>query len=137
MNDLSNIYASSWDVNFKIKDLISDKDKEELLMSLLDKEDDLMPILKKYLVGYLEKIMDNPKEIVKELIDDKDDKIQNLEQEIKNLRLEVDCLRKALLATQVPPLPYTPYTSNPSTNQWTIGNWDVKCDYSNTTANSL
>ena len=129
MNDLSsNIYSSSWDVNFKIKDLISDK--EEILLSLLDKEDDLMPILKKYLVGYLEKIMDNPKEIVKELIDDKDDKIQNLEQEIKNLRIEVDYLRNALLATQVPPPPYTPYTGNPSTNPWTIGNLDIKCDYS-------
>lgn len=137
MNDLSsNIYASSWNVNFKIKDLISDKDKEEILMSLLDKEDDLMPILKKYLVGYLEKIMDNPKELVKELIDDKDDKIQNLEQEIKNLRLEIDYLRNALLTTQVPP-PYTPYTGNPSTNPWMIGNWDIKCDYSNTTDNSF
>ena len=129
MNDLSNnIYTSNWEVNFKIKDLISDKDKEEVLMSLLDKEDDLMPILKKYLVGYLEKIMDNPKEIVKELIDDKYDKIQNLkqeiknlEQEIKNLRLEVDDLRNALLTTQVPP--YIPNTGSPSTNPWTIGTW--------------
>jgi len=68
----------------------ADVDKEELLKKLLESEDEFMPILKKYLVGYLDKIMENPEPIIKDLIREKDSRISELEKKISDLEKMLD-----------------------------------------------
>ena len=87
MNEVIN-YSAVWDLS-----KIMDKDKlKDLLFSFLEKEDDVMPILKEYLVGYLDKIMKDPDPIIKDLIKEKDNEINELRIEVERLKSMVDAL---------------------------------------------
>lgn len=116
----SNYYtvSDSWNTSpaFNLVDLLLSKEqREELLMKLLESEDELMPILKKYLVGYLDKIMDNPGEIIKELLKEKDTEIESLKKKVSDLEEKVN---KASFT----PYPYYPSNiplgPNPFEGSW-------------------
>lgn len=59
---------------------------EKIIEKTLDKDEDLYPIVEKYLINHLEKIMDNPDKIVQKLLENKDTKIKELEEEVENLK---------------------------------------------------
>ena len=89
MNEVIN-YSAVWDLDLS---KIMDKDKlKDLLFNFLEKEDDVMPILKEYLVGYLDKIMKDPDPIIKDLIKEKDKEINELRTEVERLKSMVDAL---------------------------------------------
>ena len=101
-NNLGNYYSYSFD----LESMLSKEDREKLLTRLLEDEDDLMPILKKYLVGYLDQFMENPESILKDLIKEKDNKINDLEKKIEDLEKKIDSIT-------CPPLPNIPLGPNP------------------------
>ena len=98
----------TWSLN--LGNLISKEDKVELVEEILENEDEFMPILKKYLVGYLDKILENPEPLIKELIKEKDDKIDELSKEVSNLKKEVETLKNT-----IPVLPSEPSGIGPNT----------------------
>ena len=112
-------YATTWNLDFS--DLINKEDKEKIISDLLDKEDDLMPILKKYLVGYLDKIMENPDSIIDKLIKEKDTEIKELKDRVNKLEEKVNSLENSRLNIPTPlgPSPL-PYPTNPYT-PWGVG----------------
>lgn len=103
---LSNNLGTYYSYSFDLDSILSKEDKEKLLTKLLEDEDDLMPILKKYLVGYLDQFMENPESILKDLIKEKDDKINDLEKKIEDLEKKIDFIT-------CPPIPNTPLGPNP------------------------
>lgn len=133
----SNYYTVSdpWSYTFNLTDLLSKEQKEELLMKLLESEDELMPILKKYLVGYLDKIMDNPEEIIKELLKEKDIEIESLKKKVSDLEEKVN---KASLT----PYPYYPSNiplgPNPFEGSWSDNNGITWSDiYSSSSSSTM
>lgn len=121
-NSNGRIYASaaidpstytSWSWN--VGDMMSKEDKEALVEKILEDEDEFMPILKKYLVGYLDKVLENPEPLVKELIKEKDDKINELSKEVEDLKKEVETLKNniPLIPSEPIPLGPNPYYSDP------------------------
>ncbi len=120
--------CSNWAITWDLNTLLGEKDKEELLTKLLESEDDLMPILKKYLVGYLDKIMENPEPIIKELIKEKDEEIKRLNKEVEELKKEVEELKKEVesikLNNNYNDYPY-PYDPNPTINPWIPSNGGI------------
>lgn len=114
--------SATWSPSIKnlinIDDFISNEDKVELIEKILENEDEFMPILKKYLVGYLDKILDNPEPIIKDLIKEKDDKINELNKEVEQLKEEISNIKNIIL-----PLPYNypPYSPGIGTNPWNNG----------------
>ena len=103
----------TWSLN--LGKLISKEDKEELVEEILGNEDEFMPILKKYLVGYLDKVLENPEPLVKELIKEKDDKINELSKEVEDLKKEVETLKNSipLIPSEPFPLGPNPYYPDP------------------------
>ena len=124
----TSIVDSGWSVKWDMSSLLSKEDKEELLKKLLESENDLMPILKEYLVGYLDKILDNPEPLIKDLIKEKDEKIQELSKRLDDLEKRVSELSKIQPPYIVNPI--EPFTiGNPKTVPditWT-GSGDIYC----------
>ena len=104
-------YTWSWNV----VDMMSKEDKAALVEKILEDEDEFMPILKKYLVGYLDKVLENPEPLVKELIKEKDNKINELSKEVEDLKKEVETLKNnmPLIPSESSPLGPNPYYPNP------------------------
>lgn len=79
---------------------------------------ELLNLLKGYLVQCAEKILDNPEELVKEVLKARDEEIKDLKKEIENLKKEIEELKRDSLPIGMPyPLSTSPYypwsTSNP------------------------
>lgn len=108
----------TWSLN--LGNLISKEDKVELVEEILENEDEFMPILKKYLVGYLDKILENPEPLIKELIKEKDDKIDELSKEVSNLKKEVETLKNTIPVLPSEPIPLGPNPYYP-TDPWGTG----------------
>lgn len=108
-------YTWSWN----IVDMMSKEDKATLVEKILEDEDEFMPILKKYLVGYLDKVLENPEPLVKELIKEKDNKINELSKEVEDLKKEVETLKNniPLIPSEPFPLGPNPYYPDP----WSTG----------------
>lgn len=107
-------YTWSWN----IVDMMSKVDKAALVEKILEDEDEFMPILKKYLVGYLDKVLENPEPLVKELIKEKDDKINELSKEVEDLKKEVKTLKN-----NIPLIPSEPFPIGP--NPYYPSPWDT------------
>lgn len=88
---LSSIISST-----NLNNLLSKEEKEKLITSLLESEDDMMPVLKRYLVSYLDKILDNPEPIIKDLIKEKDETIQDLTNKVDDLTKKINTLEANL-----------------------------------------
>lgn len=77
---------------------------------------ELLNLLKGYLVQCAEKILDNPEELVKEVLKARDEEIKDLKKEIENLKKEVEELKRDSLPIGMPyplePNPY-PWTTSP------------------------
>ena len=77
---------------------------------------ELLNLLKGYLVQCAEKILDNPEELVKEILKARDEEIKDLKKEIENLKKEVEELKRDSLPIGMPyplePNPY-PWTTSP------------------------
>lgn len=101
--------ATSYGYSWNLSDFIGKEEKEKIIEKILEDEDDLMPILKQYLAKYLDSIMENPESIVKELIKEKDDRINKLEKRVEELekQLEFDRMNDMPIGPQ--PIPYPPY----------------------------
>lgn len=69
---------------------LSDDTINKIIKKILDSDDDLLPLVKNYLIKYLDQVMDNPEEIIKDLIKEKDTEISRLREELDSLtkRLE-------------------------------------------------
>ena len=103
-------YTWSWNVG----DMMSKEDKAALVEKILEDEDEFMPILKKYLVGYLDKVLENPEPLIKELIKEKDEKISELSKEVEDLKKEVEALKNVRsIPTPDVPLDPNPYYPDP------------------------
>lgn len=73
---------------------------------------ELLNLLKGYLVQCAEKILDNPEELVKEVLKARDEEIKDLKKEIENLKKEIEELKKDSLPLEPYPYPY-PWTTSP------------------------
>ena len=65
------------------------------LEDLIEDEDEMMPLIKNYLRKYLEKVMDNPDEIIK-----RDEEIEKQKEEIKDLKEQVKSLKEEIRVLQ-------------------------------------
>lgn len=99
----TDVYGTNYNISWDLTSLLTHDQKEELMTRLLENEDEFMPILKKYLVGYLDKILDNPEQIIKEVVMEKDEKIKNLENKVRDLESEIEKL-KALSPVKLNPI---------------------------------
>ena len=68
---------------------VSDESIKKIVEKIFDSDEDLMPLVKNYLVKYLDKVMDKPEEIVKELIKEKDEKINQLEEQVEAMNKKI------------------------------------------------
>ena len=59
---------------------------EKIIEKTLDRDEDLYPIVEKYLIKQIKKIMDNPDKIVQKILENKDTTIKKLEEEVENLK---------------------------------------------------
>lgn len=77
---------------------------------------ELLNLLKGYLVQCAEKILDNPEELVKEVLKARDEEIKDLKKEVENLKKEIEELKRESLPVGMPyplePNPY-PWTTSP------------------------
>jgi len=73
---------------------------------------ELLNLLKGYLVQCAEKILDNPEELVKEVLKARDEEIKDLKKEVENLKREIEELKRANLPIGTP-YPSNPWTSSP------------------------
>lgn len=68
---------------------------------------ELLNLLKGYLVQCAEKILDNPEELVKEVLKARDEEIKDLKKEIENLKKEIEELKRENLLPDLNPYPWT------------------------------
>ena len=80
---------------------LSEEDIKEIIKKIFDGDTDLLPLVKNYLIKYLDTVMDNPDEIVKELIKEKDEEINNLKKEVEDLGEKIKELEKKVSSTGV------------------------------------
>lgn len=73
------------------KDLV-----EAILSGIFENETDLVPLVKNYFIKYLDKVMEDPDEIIKEVIRAKDEEIKELKEDLKSLNTRLDSLTKLL-----------------------------------------
>lgn len=73
------------------KDLV-----EAILSGIFENETDLVPLVKNYFIKYLDKVMEDPDEIIKEAIRAKDEEIKELKEDLKSLTVRLDSLTKLL-----------------------------------------
>ena len=73
---------------------------------------ELLNLLKGYLVQCAEKILDNPEELVKEVLKARDEEIKDLKKEIENLKKEIEWLKRDSLPLGPQSDPY-PWTTSP------------------------
>jgi hypothetical protein len=76
---------------------LTDEELDKVVEKVLDKEEDFMPIFRRYLTKYLDGILDDPSELVKDVIKEKDeeinrlrDQVGQLEEKLKSLSDKVD-----------------------------------------------
>jgi hypothetical protein len=75
---------------------------------------ELLNLLKGYLVQCAEKILDNPEELVKEVLKARDEEIKDLKKEIENLKKEIEELKRDSLSIGTPyPLEPNPWATSP------------------------
>ena len=73
---------------------------EERLEDIFDKDDEMMPLVKNYLRKYLEKVMEAPEEIVKDLLQ-KETEIQKQKDEINSLKRQIEDLERRLGSIEI------------------------------------
>ena len=73
---------------------LSDDTINKIVEKILDSDDDLLPLVKNYLIKYLDQVMDNPEEIIKDLIKEKDTEISRLRGELDSLTKRLEKLEK-------------------------------------------
>ena len=97
--------ASSWTVTYDYGDTSGiiytdgkiNKDLVEAILSgIFENETDLVPLVKNYFIKYLDKVMEDPDEIIKEAIRAKDEEIKELKEDLKSLTVRLDSLTKLL-----------------------------------------
>ena len=75
---------------------------------------ELLNLLKGYLVQCAEKVLDNPEELVKEVLKARDEEIKDLKREIENLKKEIEELKRNSLPIGMPhPLEPDPWSTSP------------------------
>ncbi len=96
---------------------------------------ELLNLLKGYLVQCAEKVLDNPEELVKEVLKARDEEIKDLKKEVENLKTEIEELKRNSLPLESNPwitTPYYPWTrSSPGLNS----DIDITYHASNTNSN--
>ena len=93
---------------------------------------ELLNLLKGYLVQCAEKVLDNPEELVKEVLKVRDEEIKNLKKEVENLKKEIEELKKNGLPIGIPSLPEpNPWTTSPY--PWSTFGPDIPLGNSNLT----
>lgn len=103
---------------------------------------ELLNLLKGYLVQCAEKVLDNPEELVKEILKARDEEIKDLKKEIENLKKEIEELKRNSLPIGMPyPLEPNPWTTSPyypwstSSPDLPLGNSDITYHASSTNSN--
>lgn len=90
---------------------------------------ELLNLLKGYLVQCAEKVLDNPEELVKEVLKARDEEIKDLKKEVENLKKEIEELKRNGLPIGIPnPFESKPWTTSPypwSTPDIPLGNSDL------------
>jgi len=78
----------SWTLNGDVE--IGDESVKKIIEKIFDSDNDLLPLVKNYLIKYLDQIMDNPEEIIKDLIREKDYEIIQLKQKLEYLTKRIE-----------------------------------------------
>lgn len=99
-NPAGSLYYMDFDPWQKIEEVrrpLTDEELDRVVEKVLDKEEDFMPIFRRYLTKYLDGILDDPSELVKDVIKEKDkeinrlrDQVGQLEEKLKSLSDKVD-----------------------------------------------
>jgi len=86
-----------WQKQEEARRPLTDEELDKVVEKVLDKEEDFMPIFKRYLTKYLDGILDDPSELVKDVIKEKDeeinrlrDQVDRLEEKLKSLSDKID-----------------------------------------------
>lgn len=106
---------------------LSDDTINKIIKKILDSDDDLLPLVKNYLIKYLDQVMDNPEEIIKDLIKEKDTEISRLREELDSLTKRLEKLEKESLGGIK-----LREVDTESPGEWTTTNWIY--DHSTTTS---
>lgn len=91
-------YYYDYDFTDALKNLVgaNEATEERIIHRLLDNEEEFIPLIKKYLVKYLDSVLENPSELIGEavekLIKEKDSEIEELKKRIDFLEKRVDIL---------------------------------------------
>lgn len=137
------INTLSWDSKIK-----ANLDDEELRKRIAEKinevldEDTTIEIMKKYLLEFIDKNIENPENLIKDVLVKRDEELNKYKDELDKCRKEIDQLRveisnlKAYLPVINPimpmpspgifPNPYPPITATPDIT-WTSGLSSVTC----------
>lgn len=78
----------SWTLNGDVE--IGDESVKKIIEKIFDSDNDLLPLVKNYLIKYLDQVMDNPEEIIKDLIREKDYEITKLKQKLEYLTKRIE-----------------------------------------------
>ena len=78
----------SWTLNGDVE--IGDESVKKIIEKIFDSDNDLLPLVKNYLIKYLDQVMDNPEEIIKDLIREKDYEIIQLKQKLEYLTRRIE-----------------------------------------------
>lgn len=79
---------------------------------------ELLNLLKGYLVQCAEKILDNPEELVKEVLKARDEEIKDLKKEIESLKKEIEELKRNSVPVVPYPLEPNPWTTTTAPYPW-------------------
>jgi len=111
-------YSTNWDwilQNLSSNSIIDNKiDDEEIKRKVSEKinevlnEDSIIDLMKKYLLNFIEENIDNPENLIKEFLINRDEELNKCKEELKVCKEEIRQLREAIL--QYPIVnPYYPY----------------------------
>ena len=129
------ISTLSWDS--KIKANLDDEELRKRIAAKINEvldEDTTIEIMKKYLLGFIDKNIENPENLIKDVLVKRDEELNKYKDELDKCREEIDQLRveicnlKAYLPVINPimpnpgifPDPYLPLTTTPNIT-WTSG----------------
>lgn len=134
LRDLDYLKSSQWKTY--LGDLLCANAVNSVNTNPEDIKDDmeLLNLLKGYLVQCAEKILDNPEELVKEVLKARDEEIKDLKKEIENLKKEIEWLKRDSLPLGPQPDPY-PWTTSPY-YPWSTSSPDLPLGNSGITYNT-
>lgn len=121
-------YSTTWDEilqNLPSNSIIDNKiDDEEIKKKISEKinevlnEDSTIDLMKKYLLKFIEENIDNPENLIKEFLINRDEELNKCKEELKECKEEIRQLKNAILQYPIvnPYYPYLGEITHPTTS---------------------